>query len=90
MLGRRPFVGFKYPGDVVIFASSSAKLQGIVDIVSKLAAAYGLRLRLDKSKQMSETWLAPSMKKFDCIERKQFRLRLLSARFTLEKDEKWT
>ncbi|KAK6763048.1 hypothetical protein RB195_023663 [Necator americanus] len=38
--------------DVVIFAKSSTKLQHVVNFVSKLAAAYGLRLRPDKSKQM--------------------------------------
>ncbi|KAK6762513.1 hypothetical protein RB195_023295 [Necator americanus] len=38
--------------DVVIFAESSTKLQHVVNLVSKLAAAYGLRLRPDKCKQM--------------------------------------
>ncbi|KAK6757200.1 hypothetical protein RB195_015181 [Necator americanus] len=37
---------------VVIFAESSTKLQHVVNLVSKLAAAYGLRLRPDKCKQM--------------------------------------
>ncbi|KAK6751717.1 hypothetical protein RB195_003247 [Necator americanus] len=38
--------------DVVIFAESSTKLQDVVNLVSKLAAAYGLRLRPDKCKQV--------------------------------------
>ncbi|KAK6738276.1 hypothetical protein RB195_020406 [Necator americanus] len=38
--------------DVVIFAESSTKLQHVVNLVSKLAAAYGLRLHPDKCKQM--------------------------------------
>ncbi|KAK6764820.1 hypothetical protein RB195_024951 [Necator americanus] len=38
--------------DVVIFAESIKKLQHIVNLVSKLAAAYGLHLRPDKCKQM--------------------------------------
>ncbi|KAK6726842.1 hypothetical protein RB195_004880 [Necator americanus] len=42
----------KYADDFVIFAESSTKLQYAVDLVSKLAAAYGLRLRPDKCKQM--------------------------------------
>ncbi|KAK6749724.1 hypothetical protein RB195_001996 [Necator americanus] len=41
-----------YADDVVIFAESSTKLQHFVNLVSKLAAAYGLRLRPDKCEQM--------------------------------------
>ncbi|KAK6740649.1 hypothetical protein RB195_008858 [Necator americanus] len=37
---------------VVIFAESSTKLQPVVNLVSKLTAAHGLRLRPDKCKQM--------------------------------------
>ncbi|KAK6765449.1 hypothetical protein RB195_025388 [Necator americanus] len=48
----RPLVDLEYADDVVIFASSSAQLQHVVDLVSKLAVAYGLRLRSDKCKQM--------------------------------------
>ncbi|KAK6757252.1 hypothetical protein RB195_015212 [Necator americanus] len=42
----------EYADYVVIFAKSSTKLQHVVNLVSKLAAAYGLRLRPDKCKQM--------------------------------------
>ncbi|KAK6756712.1 hypothetical protein RB195_014879 [Necator americanus] len=42
----------EYADYVVIFAESSTKLQHVVILVSKLAAAYGLRLRPDKWKQM--------------------------------------
>ncbi|KAK6726307.1 hypothetical protein RB195_004553 [Necator americanus] len=42
----------EYADDVVIFAESSTKLQHVVNLVSKLAAAYGLRLRPEKCKQM--------------------------------------
>ncbi|KAK6740501.1 hypothetical protein RB195_008765 [Necator americanus] len=38
----RPFVYLEYVDDGVIFASNNAKLQRVVDVVSKLAAAYGL------------------------------------------------
>ncbi|KAK6764034.1 hypothetical protein RB195_024388 [Necator americanus] len=41
-----PLINVAYADDVVIFAESSTKL------VSKLVAAYGLRLRPDKRKQM--------------------------------------
>ncbi|KAK6748972.1 hypothetical protein RB195_001530 [Necator americanus] len=41
-----------YADDVVIFAESSTKLQHVVNVVSKLAAACELRLRSDKCKQM--------------------------------------
>ncbi|KAK6735558.1 hypothetical protein RB195_018647 [Necator americanus] len=47
-----PLADFEYADDVVIFAESSTKLQHVVNLVSKLAAAYGLRLRPDKCKQM--------------------------------------
>ncbi|KAK6763302.1 hypothetical protein RB195_023852 [Necator americanus] len=47
-----PLTDFEYADDVVIFAESSTKLQHVVNLVSKLAAAYGLRLRPDKCKQM--------------------------------------
>ncbi|KAK6728277.1 hypothetical protein RB195_005738 [Necator americanus] len=47
-----PLTDLKYADDVVIFAESSTKLQHVVNLVSKLAAAYGLRLRPDKCKQM--------------------------------------
>ncbi|KAK6757534.1 hypothetical protein RB195_015383 [Necator americanus] len=47
-----PFTDLEYADDVVIFAESSTKLQHVVHLVSKLAAAYGLRLRPDKCKQM--------------------------------------
>ncbi|KAK6763339.1 hypothetical protein RB195_023877 [Necator americanus] len=49
---RCPLTDFEYADDVVIFAESSTKLQHVVNLVSKLAAAYGLRLRPDKCKQM--------------------------------------
>ncbi|KAK6743814.1 hypothetical protein RB195_010860 [Necator americanus] len=42
----------EYADDAVIFAESSSKLQHVVNLVSKLAAAYGLRLGPDKCKQM--------------------------------------
>ncbi|KAK6734838.1 hypothetical protein RB195_018181 [Necator americanus] len=41
-----------YADDVVKFDSSSLKLQYVIDLVSKLAAAYGQRLCSDKCKQM--------------------------------------
>ncbi|KAK6737021.1 hypothetical protein RB195_019611 [Necator americanus] len=47
-----PLTDLEYADDVVIFAESSTKLQHVVTLVSKLAAAYGLRLRPDKCKQM--------------------------------------
>ncbi|KAK6764798.1 hypothetical protein RB195_024934 [Necator americanus] len=49
---RCPLTDLEYADDVVIFAESSTKLQHVVNLVSKLAAAYGLRLRPDKCKQM--------------------------------------
>ncbi|KAK6760740.1 hypothetical protein RB195_021985 [Necator americanus] len=47
-----PLVNREYANDVVMFASSSAKLQHAVNLVSKLAATYSLRLRPDQCKQM--------------------------------------
>ncbi|KAK6760338.1 hypothetical protein RB195_021711 [Necator americanus] len=47
-----PLTDLEYADDVVIFAESSTKRQHVVNLVSKLAAAYGLRLRPDKCKQM--------------------------------------
>ncbi|KAK6742431.1 hypothetical protein RB195_009977 [Necator americanus] len=47
-----PLTDLEYVDDVVIFAESSRKLQQFVNLVSKLAAAYGLPLRPDKCKQM--------------------------------------
>ncbi|KAK6730867.1 hypothetical protein RB195_007372 [Necator americanus] len=47
-----PLTGLEYADDVVIFAESSTKLQHVVNLGSKLAAAYGLRLRPDKCRQM--------------------------------------
>ncbi|KAK6742050.1 hypothetical protein RB195_009738 [Necator americanus] len=47
-----PLTDLEYADDVVIFAESSTKLQHVVNLVSKLTAAYGLRLRPDKCKQM--------------------------------------
>ncbi|KAK6730590.1 hypothetical protein RB195_007197 [Necator americanus] len=47
-----PLTDLEYSDDVVIFAESSTKLQHVVNLVSKLAAAYGLRLCSDKCKQM--------------------------------------
>ncbi|KAK6760405.1 hypothetical protein RB195_021756 [Necator americanus] len=46
--------------DVVIFAENSKKLQHVVNLVSKLAAAYGLRLRPDKFKQI---WISSRLRK---------------------------
>ncbi|KAK6762451.1 hypothetical protein RB195_023247 [Necator americanus] len=48
---RCPLPDLKYADDV-IFAESSTKLQHVVNLVSKLAAVYGLRLPSDKWKQM--------------------------------------
>ncbi|KAK6736856.1 hypothetical protein RB195_019509 [Necator americanus] len=47
-----PLTELEYADDVVILAESSTKLQHVVNLVSKLAAAYGLRLCPDKCKQM--------------------------------------
>ncbi|KAK6761303.1 hypothetical protein RB195_022385 [Necator americanus] len=47
-----PLTDLEYADDVVIFAESSTKLQHVVNLVLKLAAAYGLRLRPDRCKQM--------------------------------------
>ncbi|KAK6763398.1 hypothetical protein RB195_023920 [Necator americanus] len=49
---RCPLTYLEYADDVVIFADSTTNLQHVVKLVSKLAAAYGLRLRPDKCKQM--------------------------------------
>ncbi|KAK6759226.1 hypothetical protein RB195_021071 [Necator americanus] len=46
-----PLTDLEYADDV-IFAESSAKLQHVASLVSKLAAAYGLGLHPDKCKQM--------------------------------------
>ncbi|KAK6757720.1 hypothetical protein RB195_015498 [Necator americanus] len=48
----RPLTDLEYADDVVVFAESSTKLQHVVNLVPKLAAAYGLRLRPGKCKQM--------------------------------------
>ncbi|KAK6745840.1 hypothetical protein RB195_012140 [Necator americanus] len=55
-----PLTDLEYADDVVIFAESSTKLQHVVNLVSKLAAAYGLRLRPDKCKQM---WISSRPRK---------------------------
>ncbi|KAK6761177.1 hypothetical protein RB195_022297 [Necator americanus] len=47
-----PLTDLEYAVDVVIFAESTAKLQHVVNFVSKFVAAYGLRLRPDKCKEM--------------------------------------
>ncbi|KAK6744738.1 hypothetical protein RB195_011452 [Necator americanus] len=47
-----PLTDLEYAHDVVIFAESSTKIQHVVNLVSKLATDYGLRLRPDKCKQM--------------------------------------
>ncbi|KAK6728534.1 hypothetical protein RB195_005896 [Necator americanus] len=49
---RMPLTDLEYADDVVIFAESSTKLQHVVTLVSKLAAAYRLGLCLDKCKQI--------------------------------------
>ncbi|KAK6731322.1 hypothetical protein RB195_007659 [Necator americanus] len=50
-----PLTDLEYADDVVIFAESSTKLQHVVNLASKLAASYGLRLRPDKRKQVEES-----------------------------------
>ncbi|KAK6749784.1 hypothetical protein RB195_002034 [Necator americanus] len=47
-----PLTDLEYADDVVIFAKSSTNLQHVVHLVSKLAAAQGLRLCPDKCKQI--------------------------------------
>ncbi|KAK6742187.1 hypothetical protein RB195_009823 [Necator americanus] len=47
-----PFTDLEYTDDVGIFVESSTKLQHVVNFMSKLAAAYGPRLRSNKCKQM--------------------------------------
>ncbi|KAK6754740.1 hypothetical protein RB195_013618 [Necator americanus] len=47
-----PLTDLEYADDVVIFAESSTELQHVVNLVSKLASACGLRRRPDKCKQM--------------------------------------
>ncbi|KAK6728727.1 hypothetical protein RB195_006022 [Necator americanus] len=41
-----PLTDLEYTDDVVIFAGSSMKLQHVINLLSTLAAAYRLRLRL--------------------------------------------
>ncbi|KAK6757664.1 hypothetical protein RB195_015463 [Necator americanus] len=45
-----PLTDLEYADDVVIFAKSSTTFQHVVNLVSKLAAAYGLLLHPDKCK----------------------------------------
>ncbi|KAK6760489.1 hypothetical protein RB195_021815 [Necator americanus] len=47
-----PLTDLEYAHDVVIFAETITKLQHVVDLVSKLASAYCLRLRPDKCKHV--------------------------------------
>ncbi|KAK6765657.1 hypothetical protein RB195_025522 [Necator americanus] len=47
-----PLTDLEYADDAVIFAVSSTKLQHVVNLVSKLAPAFGLRLPPDRCKQM--------------------------------------
>ncbi|KAK6761127.1 hypothetical protein RB195_022262 [Necator americanus] len=47
-----PLTDLEYADDVVIFAENSTKLQHVVNLLPKLTAAYGLRLRPGKCKQM--------------------------------------
>ncbi|KAK6761124.1 hypothetical protein RB195_022260 [Necator americanus] len=51
-LSECPLTELEYDDDVVVFASSKAKLQHVIDLESILALAYGLRLLSDKSKQV--------------------------------------
>ncbi|KAK6762574.1 hypothetical protein RB195_023339 [Necator americanus] len=51
-LSGHPLTYLEYADDVVIFAVTSTKLQNVVNLVSKLAAASGLRLYPNKCKQM--------------------------------------
>ncbi|KAK6741858.1 hypothetical protein RB195_009620 [Necator americanus] len=46
-----PFTDLEYADNAVIFAESSTKLQRVVNLVSKLAAAHGPRPRPDKCKK---------------------------------------
>ncbi|KAK6756889.1 hypothetical protein RB195_014987 [Necator americanus] len=48
-----PLNDLKYDDEVAIFAEKSTKLHNDANLVSKPAAAYGVRLRLDQCKQMS-------------------------------------
>ncbi|KAK6751863.1 hypothetical protein RB195_003344 [Necator americanus] len=47
-----PFTDLEYTDDVAIFAESSAEVQHVVNLVSKLDAVCGLRLRPDECKQI--------------------------------------
>ncbi|KAK6736461.1 hypothetical protein RB195_019257 [Necator americanus] len=47
-----PLTDLEYADEVVIFTGSSTKLLHFVNLASKLAAAYGLRLRPDECMQM--------------------------------------
>ncbi|KAK6761237.1 hypothetical protein RB195_022339 [Necator americanus] len=49
---RSTLTDLEYADYVVIFAKSNTKVQRVVNLVSKLSAAYGPRLRLDKCEQM--------------------------------------
>ncbi|KAK6736587.1 hypothetical protein RB195_019341 [Necator americanus] len=49
-----PLTELEYAEDVVIFTESSTKLQHVVKLVSKLAAAYGLRLRPDNPSKVTQ------------------------------------
>ena len=51
----RGIMDMDYADDIAIFAESNRSLQQIVDFVSETAAAYGLKLRADKCKQMFDT-----------------------------------
>ncbi|KAK6752230.1 hypothetical protein RB195_003573 [Necator americanus] len=56
----RSFIDLECADDVAIFAQSSTKLRHVVSLVLKLAAAYGLRLRPDKCKQL---WISSRTRK---------------------------
>ncbi|KAK6743212.1 hypothetical protein RB195_010461 [Necator americanus] len=57
-----PLTDLEYADDVVIFAESSTKLQHVVNLASKLAAAYGPRLRPDKCGYgINQMWISSNL-----------------------------
>ena len=69
--GNSRFNSLFYADDIVVAASSAAKLQEKVDIINKVGGKFGMKISGSKSKRMVygnvEVWLGKIVKYIKCI-----------------------
>ena len=58
-IGRRMITNLRYADDIILLATSEAKLQELVDRLDRVSHKYSLLINIDKTKEMASGHRSP-------------------------------